>query len=140
MIPEQINVPGVIAKPLSCAVTVHGNQVVQHFSEPREFVAFSGIEPVVIGARMLACSMEADDANAEHVIKLAMGLMDAAYELRGDLKPAGGAVKHELIERHRVTLTTRLRLVLNSRRDRKKISNDQLAREMTDILLHEVFG
>jgi hypothetical protein len=50
------------------------------------------------------------------------------YEQRGELKPAGGAVKHELIERHRRTLTRRLELVLNSRRERKKTSNAQLSR------------
>jgi hypothetical protein len=63
---------------------------------------------------MLARSMEADPSVAANVIEMAMAIIDAAYEMRGDLKPAGGAVKHELIERHRKTLTQRLTVVMNS--------------------------
>lgn len=142
MTAEQIIVPGLnqAAKPLSVDVTTHGMQVVLHYSEPREFAAYAGIEAVIIGTRMLARAMEADQSVAPKVIEMAMAIIDAAYEMRGDLKPAGGAVKHELIERHRRTLTRRLEVILNSRREAKKTTNAQLAKELTDVLLHEVFA
>jgi hypothetical protein len=125
--------------PLSVEVTAFGKQVVQHFSQPREFTAYSGPEAVVIGTKMLARAIDADSTVAPVVVDMAMGLIDAAYEARGDLKPAGGAVKHELIERHRKTLTRRLEVVMNSRREAKKVSNAQLAKEFTEIALSEIF-
>lgn len=141
--PEQIIAAGLLPqpeKPISCAVSVHGQQVVQHFSEPREFVAFTGVEPVIIGTQMLCRAIEADASNGKYVIDLCMAVIDFAYELRGDLKPAGGAVKHELIERHRRTLTRRLELVLNSQREKKTKSNAQLGKELVEIMLREVFS
>jgi hypothetical protein len=136
---KQIILPGA-TKPLSVEVTTHGKQVVQHFSEPREFTAFSGTEAVVVGTKFLARAIEADDTVAPAVVDMAMGLIDAAYEARGDLKPAGGAVKHELIERHRKTLTRRLEVVMNSQREKKTTSNHQLARQLVDIALSEIFS
>lgn len=125
---------------LQVAVTVHGGQVVQHFNSPRDYVAFTSEEAIVIGTRMMALAIEADDTSAPAMINLAMGLIDHAYEQRGDLKPMGGAVKHELIERHRKTLTKRLEVILNSTREKRKVSNPTLAKELTDAMLKEVFG
>lgn len=142
---EQIIIPGVLdavkrEEPLSVQISVHGNQVVQHFNAPREYVALTGIEPVVIGTQLLCRAMEANDETAPKVIELAMAVMDYAYELRGDLKPAGGSVRHELIERHRKTLAQRLTIVMNSQREKKTISNRSLARQLVDIMLTEVFS
>jgi hypothetical protein len=139
---EQINVGDLIQqKPdaLSVQVTVHGNQVVTHYNQPREFVAFMATEAQVIGTRMLGMSIEADPSSAQQLINLAMGLIDHAYERRGDLKPAGGAVKHELIERHRKKLTQRLSLILNGHRENRTVSNQKLAKELVDAMLREVF-
>jgi hypothetical protein len=137
--PEQIIVPGA-EPPLSVAVTHHGTQVVLHFSAPREFVAFTGYEPVVIGTQILCRAIEANSECAAKVIDMCMAIMDYAYEARGDLKPAGGAVKHELIERHRRTLTQRLAVVMNSTREKRTISNKSLARQLVDIMLKEVLS
>lgn len=136
--PEQILLPA--AKPLSMAVTVHDHQAVLHLSEPREYVAFSGAEPLMLGQRLMLAGVEAQPDVAQAAVAAALAVVDGIYELRGDIKPAGGAVKHELIERHRRTLTRRLELVMNSRREAKKVSNAALAKEVVDILLHEVFA
>jgi hypothetical protein len=143
MTAEQIFAPGLLPtpeQPLSVEVTTHNRQVILHLSQPREFVAFSKTEPVIVGARMLAQAIEADPANARHVIDIALALVDAAYDANGDLKPAGGAVKHELIERHRRTLSRRLEIVLNSRRETKKVTNGQLSKELVEVMLKEVFA
>ena len=137
---EQIIVPGLEPQTLQAAVTVHNGQAVLHFSEPREFVALSGGEPLMLGARLLLAGVEANGDHAQAAIVAAMAVIDAVYELRGDIKPAGGAVKHELIERHRKTLCARLRVVLNSTREKKTVNNASLARKVVDIMLHEVFA
>lgn len=140
---EQIIAPGLLAQPeqpLSANVTRFDRQVVLHLSQPREFVAFTGMEPVIIGARMLAHAMDADMSTAKAVLELCTTLADAAHAADGGLKPAGGAVKHELIERHRRTLTKRLEIILNSQREKKKVSNAQLAKLMVDTMLSEVFS
>jgi hypothetical protein len=126
--------------PLSAEVSVHGKNVVLHLSEPREFVPMLSSSAVVIGTKLLTKAIEADGTSAATVVDMAMAIIDFAYEMRGDLKPAGGAVKHELIERHRATLTKRLEVVCNSIREKRTVSNRQLAKELTDIMLKEVFS
>lgn len=145
---DQIIAPGLLpaandraaADVLKIIVTVHGREVVLHFSEPREFVALTGLAPAHIGAKLMINAVAADDTAAQSVLDLCMALIDSVYEQRGDLKPAGGAVKHELIERHRATLTNRLRIVLNSTREKKKIDNAALAKQLVEVMLKEVFS
>lgn len=138
-----IVVPGLVGsdgpKPMSLAVTVHGKQAVLHMSEPREYLALTGPEPIQLGARMFIAAVEADSTMAQPAIAGAMAVIDGIYELRGDIKPAGGAVKHELIERHRGILTKRLEVMMNSTREKKTTSNQQLAKQVVDIMLNEVF-
>lgn len=135
---EQIIVPA--AKPLSIAVTVHDGQAILHLSEPREYVAMTDAEPLMIGQRMILAGVEARPDVADAAIATAMALIDGIYALRGDLKPAGGAVKHELMERHRRTLTRRLELVLNSTREKKRVSNAALAKEVVEICIKEMLA
>lgn len=139
-------VPGLIgtdasdaAKPMCLAVTVHGNQAVLHMNKPSEYLAMTGPEPIQLGARMFIAAVEADPSMAQPAIAGAMAVIDGIYELRGDIKPAGGAVKHELIERHRGILTKRLEVMMNSTREKKTTSNQQLAKQVVDIMLNEVF-
>lgn len=136
---EQIIAPGLLEKPLQIAVTVHDRQAVLHFSEPREYVALADAHPLMIGQRLILAGVEARPDIGQAAIATAMAVIDGIYDLRGDLKPAGGAVKHELIERHRKTLTRRLEVVMNSTREKRKVSNAQLARQLADIMLAEVF-
>jgi hypothetical protein len=140
---EQIIAPGLLPaseKPLSALVTEHGDKVVLHLNQPREFIPFTGREAVVIGTQLLTKAVVADASIGANVVDMAMAIIDFAYEMRGDLKPAGGAVKHELIERHRATLTKRLEVVMNSTREKRTVSNHALAKELTDIMLKEVFS
>jgi hypothetical protein len=127
-------------KPLEITVTVHGKQSVLHMTEPREYLAMTGPEPIQIGARLFVAAVEADKQMAQPAISAAMAIIDAVYELCGDMKPAGGAVKHELIERHRGTLTKRLEVVMNSTREKRTVSNQQMAKQLVDIMLSEVFS
>lgn len=138
---EQIIVPANPAsKPLHIGVSVHDGQAVLHFSEPRAFIALDAAQALVIGTKITLAGVEANNAIGKDAIEMAIHLIDLVYEVRGDLKPAGGAVKHEMIERHRKTLTNRLSIVLNSQRERRKVSNAELAKQITEILLHEVFA
>lgn len=50
------------------------------------------------------------------------------------------AMKEELVERHRKTLMDRIAVVLNSTREKKTINNRSLARQLVDIMSHEVFN
>lgn len=67
-------------------------------------------------------------------------LADLAFEIETGLKPAGDVVKSELMERHRVKLTDRLAVVLNSTREKKTTSNRGLAKHMVDICMSEIFS
>lgn len=137
---ESLATDRVADKPLEIAVTVHDGQAVMHLSEPREYVALTGPEPLMIGQRLILAGVEANHDMGQAAIVACMSLIDGIYELRGDLKPAGGAVKHELIERHRHVLTRRLEVVLNSTREKKKVGNAALAKQLVEIALKEVFS
>lgn len=138
--PEQILAPGLLEKPLQIAITVHDRTAVLHFSEPREYVALSDGHPFMIGQRLILAGVEARPDLGQAAIAVAMALIDGIYEMRSDLKPAGGAVKHELIERHRRTLTKRLEVIMNSQREKKTTSNALLAKELVEVMLREVFA
>lgn len=141
---EQINASGLLNEaPQDLAVNVQvadDGRVVLRFSAPREYIAMGVQEAMLIAGRLFVASVEADPSSGNAAIHVAMAMIDAVYELRGDLKPAGGAVKHELIERHRRTLTNRINTVLTSTRERRKLSNEALAKQLVDIVLHEVFA
>jgi hypothetical protein len=127
-------------KPLAVEITSTGGLVIMHLSQPRENIPMKGLEPAHVGAKLLANAVVADQQTAQPVLDLCMAVMDSVYEACGHLKPAGGAAKHELVERHRRTLTRRLGVVLNSMREKKAVSNGKLAKEVVDICLHEIFS
>ena len=71
---------------------------------------------------------------------LAAGLMaEMAFEADPGLKPIGPKLKASLIETHRAKLIPRLKVVLNSLREKKTVSNEQLGIQLLDIFCHEVF-
>ena len=80
--------------------------------------------------------VEMDPGNA---LDIAEAMSTAAFECREGVKPAGPALKAELVEKHRMTLTQRLALMLNSTRSDTRISNGQLAKSLVDTCLSEVF-
>lgn len=67
-------------------------------------------------------------------------LADLAFEADTGMKAAGPALKAELIDRHRATLTRRLEVMLNSQREKKKVSNAQLAQQLVETCLSAVFN
>ena len=75
----------------------------------------------------------------QNALDIAEALSKAAFESRDGVKPVGDTLKAEIVERHRKTLYNRLAVVLNSTRENKTISNLNLARQLADICLKEVF-
>jgi len=118
--------------------TIHDGLVVLHFEIGGEYAAFAPLGALAIGAKMMLLAAH-DKDTAQPAIDLAMAIIDQVYELRGDLKPAGTAVKHELIERHRRTLSARVRNILATFRENRKTSHAELARTIVDAMLNEVF-
>lgn len=77
---------------------------------------------------------------ADAALRFSTLVADLAFEADTGLKAAGPALKAELIERHRRTLTKRLEVVLNSQREQRTVSNYKLAKELVEICLKEVLG
>lgn len=75
----------------------------------------------------------------QNMIDIAGALTDAAFEARDGLKPVGDTLKAELVERHRMKLTTRFAHMLRTMRLDKKRSDGQVAKELVDIALGEIF-
>lgn len=65
---------------------------------------------------------------------------DLAFEAETGLKAAAPALKAELMERHRVKLIDRLNVVLNSTREKKTTSNRNLAKQVVEICMSEIFA
>ena len=66
-------------------------------------------------------------------------LTDMAFEADASLKPIGDSLKASLVEKHRSILIPRIALILNTQRERKKISNELLAKQIMDAVCAEVF-
>lgn len=78
--------------------------------------------------------------SASDALTLSTLIADLAFEAESGLKSAGGALKAELVERHRVKLVDRLSVVFNSMREKRTTSNRQLAKQVVDICMGEVFN
>lgn len=63
-----------------------------------------------------------------------------AFEADTGIKPVGETLKAELVQKHRDKLAPRMTLILNTLRENKRISNQQLARQMLDAFCSEVFS
>lgn len=77
--------------------------------------------------------------NAGDALTFSSLIADLAFEADVGLK-APAALKQELIDRHRAKLRDRLRVMLNSEREKRTLTNSQLARKLVDAMLHEVFS
>jgi hypothetical protein len=96
---------------------LEAGKVLQHFREPMQRILY---EPT-------------------NALDVAAKLAELAYEARGDLKPAGSALKADLVERHRMTLTHRIALILRTARGDTRMSDGQLAQAVVETCLKEVF-
>lgn len=100
------------------SVSVYDGKVVQHFPHALEWLA-----------------LEADES-----VRLGYTLIERGWEARPELKPLDDNKKHDLVERHRRTLTKRLEVVLNSLREKKTMSNRTVAKQLVQLMLNEVFS
>jgi len=93
---------------------------------------------IVFKAPVKTILLDLDDA-----MNIAENIADNVSKVRGDEhipgQHMGKALKDEQIERHRMTTTQRGVIFLNNMRYDKKITNDQLAQSMIDMVLREVF-
>lgn len=76
----------------------------------------------------------------EGALAMAECLSAMAFEADTGLKPVGDTLKAELVKKHREKLTPRLALMLNTLRENKRVSNEQLAQQMMDAFCSEVFS
>lgn len=77
--------------------------------------------------------------DAEECLQIAEAMAQAAFESRDNVKPVGEALKAEIVERHRMLLTHRVSLMLNTLRDDKTKGNGTIAKQIVDACLSEVF-
>lgn len=75
----------------------------------------------------------------ENCLNIAEAMSAAAFEATEKLRPAGPALKAQLIERHRDKLIPRIALMLGSLRQDKKKSDGYLAEQFVSTMLGEVF-
>jgi hypothetical protein len=66
-------------------------------------------------------------------------LADLAFEADEGLRMPSSH-KAALIEKHRAVLVPRLGVIFNSQRENKTLSNEQLARQIVDVVSAEIFG
>ena len=63
-----------------------------------------------------------------------------AFEADTSLKPVGPALKASLVQKHREKLVPRISLMLNSMRDKRTVTNGQLAMQIMDAVSSEIFS
>jgi glycine cleavage system protein P-like pyridoxal-binding family len=98
------------------AIGIEGGKVIQRFKEPMLEVHYM----------------------PQNAIDIAGALADCGFEAMNGVKPVAGALKTELIERHRDKLIQRFPLVLRSMLDSGK-TDGYISKELIDIAFKEIF-
>ena len=75
----------------------------------------------------------------EDCLPIAESMVKHAFSIDSGLTPVGPALKAGLIEQHRVKLTQRFTLMLGSVRGDKLKSDGEVARDLVDAALREIF-
>ena len=75
----------------------------------------------------------------QNCIDVARCMTDHAFEARDGVKPVGDTLKAELVERHRMTLTQRLSLMLSTMRRDNMVTDGVMAQRMVEACLKEIF-
>lgn len=75
---------------------------------------------------------------AETALVASQKLADMAFEAEEGLRMPS-AHKASLVEKHRNVLIPRLQVVFNSQRENKTLTNEQLSRQIIDIVCAEIF-
>lgn len=76
----------------------------------------------------------------DQAVSIAEAITASAFEADTSLKPVGDTLKAAMVEKHRDKLVPRISLMLGSMRDKKKLSNGQIAVMITDAVCSEVFS
>ena len=76
----------------------------------------------------------------ETALVAAQCMTDMAFEADASIKPIGPALKASMVEKHRSVLIPRIASMMNSLRENKLVSNDQLAVQIMDRVCSEVFS
>lgn len=79
------------------------------------------------------------ELNPEPALDIAEAISKEAFEARDGMKMAGPALKAGLVKRHKLKLTPRLTLMLNSLREDKTKTNQYLAEQMISTVFAEIF-
>ena len=75
----------------------------------------------------------------QNMLDICEKLAELAYEARGDMKPAGGALKHDIVEKHRKASVNKIALMLNTTREDKSRSHRELAETIVDAIFQRIF-
>ena len=76
----------------------------------------------------------------ETALVCAQAITDMAFEADASIKPVGPALKASLVEKHRAVLIPRITSMLNSLREMRALTNEQLSVQIMDRVCAEVFG
>lgn len=119
-------------------------------TDPREDILMQVVERD--GKVMLLFSVQAKDdkmvaTKTDHMIldpsqavAAACLITDMAFEADTSLKPVAPTLKAELVQRHREKLIPRIALMMGSLREKKTVTNGQLATQIMDAVCSEVFS
>ena len=70
----------------------------------------------------------------------AQTMTDMAFEADSSIKPIGPALKASMVEKHRSVLIPRIATMMNTLRENKLVTNDQLAVQIMDRVCAEIFS
>lgn len=72
-------------------------------------------------------------------LEICEAMATTAFEARDGVKPVTGALKAELVERHRMKLTQRVAMMMGTLRHDKTKSDGRIAQDVVEACLKEVF-
>jgi len=75
----------------------------------------------------------------ETALRASQLMADMAFEADDSIKPVGPALKAALVEKHRAVLIPRIAMILNTLREKKTVTNEQLAVQLVDVTCAEIF-
>lgn len=75
----------------------------------------------------------------EQCMSITQAMADAAFQADTSIKPVGPTLKATLVEQHRMKLTARFALMLNTLRHNPEKSDGQIAQSLVDAALSEIF-
>lgn len=106
-------------------------------------IGTEGKQVVIAFSQDAGCSTPANISrwimDAEQCISITQAMADAAFQADTSIKPVGPTLKATLVEQHRMKLTARFALMLNTLRHNPERSDGQIAQSLVDAALSEIF-